>query len=127
MKPTRLPEAELEIMQVIWAMPVPVTVPQLMESLGESRGWKPQTMVTLFNRLVSRGFLRKEGKGQGQTHRYFPLITREKYLQMETRGFVERLHQGSVFSLIAALSANGLSKEDKEELTAFIQSFQEEQ
>lgn len=125
MKPSRLPDSEFAIMQAIWALPAPVTVPQVMDTLGEDRGWKPQTMVTLFGRLVDRGFLRKEGEGRGQTHRYFPLVSRDAYLQMETQGFLSRLHQGSLPSLIASLRANGLTHQEREELSTFIQSFGE--
>lgn len=121
MKNQRLPAAEFDVMSAIWALPAPVTVPQVMETLGQQRGWKTQTLATLFARLCKRGFLKKEGEGRGREHSYYPLISHQQYLAMETDAFLSNLHQGSVPSLIASLRGTRLSQEDIKELSLFLQ------
>ena len=44
----RLPNAEFEIMKVIWANEPPITTNIIMEQLGEKKKWKRQTIITLY-------------------------------------------------------------------------------
>lgn len=71
MKSQRLPDTEFEIMTYIWDREPPVTTTMVMEALGRARGWKIQTVVTLFARLTERGFLRVE-RGSGRERRFIP-------------------------------------------------------
>ena len=66
----KLPDAEFDIMQVVWANEPPITTNTVMEQLGNERGWKAQTVISLMLRLVERGFLRTEKNGKERT--YFP-------------------------------------------------------
>ncbi|HCC34522.1 MAG TPA: transcriptional regulator, partial [Ruminococcaceae bacterium] len=56
----KLPEAEFEVMKVVWANNPPITTSIIMEQLGNQRNWKAQTIISLLLRLVDRGFLRTE-------------------------------------------------------------------
>ncbi len=123
---TRLPDAELHVMQAIWQMTPPVTIGMVLADISRTKDWKPQTLTTLFSRLVKRGLLRKEGEGKGREHKYYPLLTQEEYLQRETCRFIERTHEGSVLSLIASLRGARLSEEELEELRGFVQKTLEE-
>ena len=124
MKSKRLPEAEFQVMQVIWDGQPPVTTSAVMEKLGRERGWKIQTVVSLFGRLTERGFLRVE-PGAGRGRAFYPLITREDYLRMETESFVSRYHNNSVASLIGALRRDELTEADLDELTRFVKEARE--
>lgn len=120
MKTQRLPDSEFDVMQVIWEQLPPVTTGQLMQLTGHAHGWKVQTMVTLLARLTERGFLHVERTGS-RDRAFYPAITREEYLRMETESFLTRYHKKSVSSLIAALANEDLSDADLDELSAFIQ------
>jgi len=119
LKVNRLPDTEFDVMQTIWDQEPPVTTGMLMTLLGNDRGWKIQTMVTLLARLTDRGFLRVE-KGTGRERLFYPALSREEYLRMETESFVDHYHRKSISSLIASLANDRLSEEDLDELSAFI-------
>lgn len=120
MKAQRLPDAEFDLMQAIWDQDPPVTTGELMDLIGRGRGWKVQTAVTLLARLTERGFLRVERNG-GRERAFYPLISREEYLRMETENFLGHYHKHSVSSLIAALAGEKLTDSDLDELSDFIQ------
>ena len=120
MKSQRLPDTEFEIMTYIWDREPPVTTTMVMEALGRARGWKIQTVVTLFARLTERGFLRVE-RGSGRERAFYPIITREEYLRMETESFVEHYHRNSFKSLLTALESERLTESDLDELSRWLQ------
>ena len=97
----RLPNAEFEIMKVVWANEPPITTNIIMEQLGNQKEWKAQTVITLLLRLVKRGSIRTEKNGKERT--YFPIVNKEDYLKFETGDFMERFHANSFTSLVATL------------------------
>ena len=125
MKSQRLPDTEFEIMDFLWDREPPVTTSMVMEAMGRERGWKIQTVVTLFARLADRGFLRSE-KGGGRERLFYPIISREEYLQMETESFVNRYHRKSYASLLTALQNSRLTEDELDELAAWIKRQKEE-
>ncbi len=100
-KMKRLPDAEFEVMKIVWANEPPITTNTIMEQLGKEKGWKAPTVISLMLRLVDRGFLRTEKHGKERT--YYPLVTKETYLKYETGDFMERFHGNSFTSLVTAL------------------------
>lgn len=125
MKAQRLPDTEFDIMQAVWDEQPPVTTGLLMERIGRARGWKVQTVVTLLARLTERGFLRVE-KGAGRERQFYPEISRDEYLRMETESFVARYHKRSLTSLIASLSNEKLSPEALDELSDYVRRLRKE-
>lgn len=59
-KMKKLPDTEFDIMKTVWTNKPPITTTIIMEQLGKEKDWKIQTVVSLMNRLVERGFLRSE-------------------------------------------------------------------
>lgn len=113
----RLPDAEFEIMEVIWEQTGPVTANMIMEVMyrKDAKIRKAQTIHTLLTRLVERGAVNSEKNGK---ERYFtPLIKREEYLQFETQHFMKQYYSGSCFNLINTMyQGKELSNDDLEEL-----------
>ena len=113
----RLPDAELEVMQAVWSLEPPATAAQVQQIVPSD--WKATSVLTFLSRLCDRGFLSCEK--EGRQNLYTPLVTREAYLQRESRSFVERLCGGSVKNLVASLSdAGALTENDLDELRAFL-------
>lgn len=111
----KLPDAEFEIMKVVWANEPPITTPMIMAQLGKEKEWKIQTVVSLMLRLVERGFLRSEKPGKERT--YFPLISKEDYLKFETGNFMKQYHDSSLFNLINTLyDGEALTDKDIDDL-----------
>jgi predicted transcriptional regulator len=100
-KMKKLPDAEFEIMKVIWANEPPITTSIIMQQLGNEREWKAQTIISLMLRLVERGFLRTEKNGKERT--YFPLVNKEDYLIFETGNFIRQFHDNSLLNLVTTM------------------------
>ena len=116
----RLPNAEFEIMKVIWANEPPITTNIIMEQLGKKKKWKPQTIITLLSRLTKRGFVKTEK--DGKILKYFPLVPKEKYIRFETDDFMKRFHENSFISLINTLYDNkNLKDSDLDKLIELLE------
>lgn len=111
----KLPDAEFDIMKVVWANEPPLTTAIIMEQIGKEKEWKIQTVVSLMLRLVERGFLRSEKHGKERT--YFPLVSKDDYLKFETGNFIKQYHDSSLFNLINTLyDGEALTDKDIDEL-----------
>ena len=115
----RLPESELEIMQIIWHEAAPVSRMTIESVLHKTHPLAPTTILTLLTRLCDKGFLslRKDGR----TNLYEPLITEKEYLAVESRSFLDRLFHGSVAGFATALCDSGVKKEELEELRKLLE------
>lgn len=100
-KMKKLPDAEFDIMKVVWANTPPITTNMIMEQLGKERAWKAQTIISLMLRLVERGFLHTEKQSKERT--YFPLVSKEDYLKFETGNFMKQFHDNSFLNLVNTL------------------------
>lgn len=119
----KLPEAELEIMLVIWDGQQPVTSESIMERLDKD--WTRPTLLKLLTRLCDRGFLRCDKEGRHNV--YSVLVPREDYVQDASSNFLQKLHHNSLTSLVASLyDGQKVSKADLEELKHFIEEAEEE-
>lgn len=115
----RLPESELEIMQIIWNETAPVSRKTIEEALEKSHPLAPTTILTLLTRLCDRGFLSLQK--DGRTNLYIPLISEREYLASESRSFLDRLFGGSVAGFATALCDSGIGKEELEELRRLLE------
>ena len=115
----RLPESELEIMQIIWKKSAPVSRVDIEQALQETHPLAPTTILTLLTRLCENGFLSL--KKEGRSNLYEPLITEKEYLAAESRSFLDRVFHGSVASFATALCDSGVTKEELEELRRLLE------
>lgn len=115
----KIPDAEFEIMKVVWSNDPPLTTKVIMEQLGNEKEWKAPTVISLMLRLVERGFLKTEKIGKERT--YFPLVTKEDYLKFETGNFIKQYHGNSFVSFVNTLyDGKELSKKDLDELMKLV-------
>ena len=101
----RLPDAELAVMQAIWAVGGEVSRGDLDGALA-SHGWSANTVNTYLTRLCEKGFL--SSRREGRNNLYTPLVSKDRYLEFESRSVLKRLYGGSLGSFVAALNADGL-------------------
>lgn len=116
-----LPEAELDIMLVIWYEEKKegegVTAPRILEKL--ERPLTASALHSYLKRLEERGYLRCEKAGR--VNWYVPLISEEEYQRQESGGILERLYGGSLKAFTAALWDGGeLSLGDLDEMRDFL-------
>jgi len=116
----RLPDAELEIMKIIWRHDEgETTSAYIVERLEGKREWAITTVLNFLARLVDRGFLAV--RRSGKVNVYTPLIREEAYLESESKSFLRRLHGDSLKSLFASLyDGEAISAEDLNDLRRYI-------
>jgi predicted transcriptional regulator len=100
----RLPESELDVMEVLWAAAEPLTTRAVVQAVPDDRAWKIHT-----------------ADRSGRDIRYTPLVTRDAYLAFETERFMERFHQGSLRSLLASFSGGQqVDEAERRDLEAWL-------
>ena len=118
----KLPDAEFEVMKVVWANEAPITTSIIMEQLGNKKKWRASTAITLLSRLIDRGFLWTEKNSKERS--YFPLVRKEDYLRFETNNFMKLYHESSFASFVTALhSEKKISEKDIDELQKIIKEW----
>ena len=118
----KLPEAELEIMLVVWDAKEAVTSEYIMARLNKD--WTRPTLLKLLTRLTERGLLRCEKDGRHNI--YTVLVPREDYVKEASGTVLQKLHHNSLTSLVASLyDGQKVSKADLDELKRFIEEAEE--
>ncbi|HKH27938.1 MAG TPA: BlaI/MecI/CopY family transcriptional regulator, partial [Sphingomicrobium sp.] len=87
----RISDAELDLMEALWAAEEPLTSADVAGRL-EARGWSLATIKTMLSRLVTKGAI--SHRQDGRRFLYSPAIEREAYVGSESKKFVERLFGG---------------------------------
>jgi len=120
----RLPDAEFEIMKVVWRNPSPITTMKIVDKLSEEKNWKPQTVLTMLVRLVEKKFL-SSGK-DGRERNYTPIISEADYMQVETGEFISRYTGNSVGSLVKTMyDGKKLTRSDLDGLKLWLKEQEE--
>lgn len=94
----RLPDAELELMLIIWEADSPVTRAEIEEKMDDSRDVLPNTVLALLSRLEKRGFVKKER--DGKINHYSVLVEREPYMKEASKGILNQMFHGSLKILL---------------------------
>ena len=115
----RLPDAELEVMQAVWACTAPVARVDVEELLKDTRPMATTTLLTVLTRLAEKGFLKIEK--EGRSARYIPLVSRQEYLAEQSGRFFQKLCGGSVSAFATALCDSGLTREELAELRDLLE------
>ena len=118
-KLNRLPDGELEIMQIIWHTNPPISRSVIETELNKNKHLAPTTILTFLTRLCEKGFLQVERKGK--TNYYIPLISEREYLATESRSFLDRLYGGSFKAFAASLCDSGISRQELEQLKEMLE------
>ncbi len=117
----RLPDAELEVMKVIWENPNPISTSEVKRLIDERfpDRWTQQTLQTLINRLIAREYLSKDKRGR--EYIYTAEVTEKDYVEYESELFLKKMHGNSVAHLMRTLfDSRSISDEDIAELESII-------
>lgn len=110
----RLPDAEQEVMQALWACQAPAARTDIEEILFQSHPMAMTTLLTLLTRLNEKGFITIEKKGRKSY--YTPCVSQEEYLATQSKNFFQKLCGGNLSVFANALCDSGLTKEEIAEL-----------
>ena len=81
-----LTRTEEVIMLAIWKMDKNISLSSVMETVNyepRAKAWKPQTVSTYFKKLVDKKYINMIRNGRDYT--YKPLITKEKYREIQLK------------------------------------------
>ena len=98
----RLSDAELDVMNVLWASDSPLSATDVADAIGDDRKWSLATVKTLLSRLLSKQAIAPAR--DGRRFLYTPCIVRDSYVGAESRRFVDRLFGGRLSPLIVQLA-----------------------
>lgn len=116
----KLPEAEQELMLIIWELDKPATRVDIEAKLT-SKNVLPNTILKLLSRLDERGFIRTEKVGK--INYYYPLIKQEDYLNEAGNTLLKNMFGNSLTRFAAAMVDSGnISQKELENLRAYIDS-----
>ena len=115
----RLPDAELEVMQAVWACEPPVARTDIETIVGQTHPMAVTTLLTLLTRLVEKKFL--SVKKEGRRSLYTPLVTRHDYLASQSRRFIDKVCGGSLSAFASALCDSGLEEEELRQLRDLLE------
>lgn len=115
-KVPRLPEGEIEILEMLWRESA-VTIHGAQQALGQPIGYT--TVQTRLNRLVDKGLVARTKTRPAQ---YSAAVTPEEVRERDLETLVERVSSGRVVPLVAHLiNRKGVTPEEIAELKALIE------
>lgn len=118
MKDTKISDAELEILETLWAAGEALNASEIRARLNEKKDWERTTVLTLIRRLLDKGVIAQEKR---EVYYYTPLVARGDYVKGETKSFLNKFFKGNAKNLAAALIEDeDLSREDIEELREYF-------
>lgn len=114
----RISEAEWAVMKVLWCES-PITANRIIATLAEAKPWKPKTVRTLINRLLSKGVIIFDK--HGREYLYRPVVSEADCLQTETRSVIQKAGAKALKPILAAfIEEQALSEEDIRELRGIL-------
>jgi len=117
-KSATLTEAELRLMEVVWAKG-PSTVHQILESLPEKPALAYNSVLTTIRILEKKGYV--QHAKDGRAHVYTPLIGRQEARRFEVRNLVSRFFQNSHDLLVLnVLEEKGVDAEELKRVRALL-------
>ena len=121
-KVTRIPEAELDIMIILWKSGVPMKVLDICEQLQSSRKCSKAAVHTLIDRLAKRGFVKIQHVEATLPYKLIsPLVEEKEYRDFESTTLLNKLCSGKWQPLIASLYDSGkLTKADIDEISEML-------
>ncbi len=114
-KPIIISEGELPIMKVLWEKGS-ATSPEIYKNMEGAESKNKSTFKTVLLRLVQKGAVKAEEINL-RNYMYYPLITKDEYVALSRKNFLERVFDGSVQNLLLNfIREEKVSKADVERL-----------
>ena len=111
----KITDAELAVMQVLWAADAPLNANQIKAALDKNG----ETTKTLLRRLCQKGAVEAEKR---EVYYYRPLVGEDDLSQYQTQRLIDKLYAGSAKAMVAALVEHGqLQSQDVDELRSLFQ------
>lgn len=116
----KLFDSELKVMDVLWRQG-DTTAKRISDILKDETGWNMNTTYTLIKRCIKKGAIERS-EPNFMCH---ALIPKEKVQEAETNELIDKVFDGSVNNLFAALlGKKNLSDEQIEKLKQIVEELE---
>jgi len=123
-KQTKPTESEFEILRVLWERGE-ATVRDVHEELSKTKDAGYTTTLKLMQIMHEKGLVKRDESSK--THKYTPLISREKTQKQFMGKMIDTLFQGSSTQLVMqALGNHKTSKEELDEIQKLIDNLKQQ-
>jgi predicted transcriptional regulator len=107
----RLPQAEMEIMLIIWEANGPVSSGYILDKFKSNREWALPTLMTVLTRLVNKGFI--SCSKVGRHNRYDIVVDGREYLKFYIANIMKSAYKNSFLELTKALyEGDAITRQD---------------
>lgn len=114
---SKVADAELEILKVLWVNGSPMTDKQIRDALGEESDWRRTTIQTLIKRLLDKKVLLREKR---DVYYYSPAVSEEEIAKARTVDLLNKVFGGNAKSLVSTmLNTDILSESDIDDLKSY--------
>lgn len=121
MKEYKLAETESKFADIIWEHE-PITSPELVKLCEEQLDWKKSTTYTMLKKLCNKGIF------QNEKTVVTSLISKEEFISIQSRNFVQNSFGGSLPKFITAFMGNKkLTKKQVEDIKQLIDNYKDEE
>lgn len=118
----RISDAELDVMEALWASDGSLTATDVAERIDAARGWSLATVKTMLSRLSAKGAVRY--REEGRRYLYSAQIARDSYVGKESRRFVDQMFGGRLSPLVARFAEeDALDEKDIAAIEAILKEF----
>ncbi len=123
-KQTKPTESELEILRVLWERGE-ATVRDVHEELSKTKDAGYTTTLKLMQIMHEKGMVKRDESNK--THKYIPLLSREKTQKQFVGKMIDTLFQGSSTQLVMqALGNHKASNEELDEIQKLIDNLKKQ-
>lgn len=114
-----LGEAELEIMQILWAAREPVTARAVQDAMASVRPWPLSNVMGALDRLCRKGYAVCDRSTR--TNRYRAVISARTFQREAGRDIFRRVYNRSLPDLVASLyDSRSIGAAELDELRAYL-------
>jgi len=122
MKPDRITDGELSILQVLWQRGETTSRDVTAALYEEVTDPKISTVQKLLERLEAKGCVHRDRSERA--HRFRALLSHEEFLRNRLQALADRVCQGDLVPLVTTLlGSKGLSRSERQQLRKLVEHF----
>ena len=123
----KLTNTDWVLLSVLWDHE-PQTMGQIVQAVRAANTqirWSYKTYYTYLNNLCAKNFASYEIRNAKADRLYYPIMTREKALEMESEAVLSRVSHGHLSMLMATMAkSDQLSADEQKELRELVYKLQ---
>ena len=107
---TRLSDAELEIMRLLWSADTGLKAREIVRLLSGKYSWKTPTAHVILNRLCDKGYINADRSSY--SHTFYPVVSEDEYIAAQSAAMAKRTGHSLRDMVASLIDTNELTHED---------------